>query len=257
MGSPRKTLVAGLAEGGAVSPACTEESKLTPNRLGVVRGQRGLGDRYFSPTDRYHVRTGRGKRHRRKWKKPSLLVGVGHSEIARGDEDRHALLRRSVIELVEISDRRGSVKCLLGGAKAVGPDVSDVVGERPCLGVLYVLKTLDALGLRYRNHDQRDVGARGHGVCPLDVKRRLVCPTELVADVLVVNANRAGQVVVVEHDVPLGLVDHERRRGWQAVSRVKCCEVLPDRRAAERVKDDDGLPGAVMMGRVLRHEVVL
>ena len=135
-------------------------------------------------------------------------------------------------------DRGAAGEGLLGGAEALADHVAEVVLEHVLLGRDDLREAVHALGLRHRGLDQQDAGARCDRVRVLHVQRGLPRPADHVGVARVVGG------------YPARGVDHgELRRCGQAEGPVEHAQVVPDRRRAERVDDDDrGAPAGHAAG---------
>ncbi len=251
------------AAGHAVAAA--EDEALVPQRFGVgARGdevQRVQARRRQLPSEhqlraahRRDQRADRREADRGRRQDGALLVLLGRATVAlvaRRGEERVALVDAVLVGLVErlhLVQRRAAER-LLGEPEALREDGAGRVGvDRQLHGLEQVGEALDAQRFRRRSGEQHDVRERRHGVCPLDVERRLDRPARGRA--------RAGDAVrprarVVRCGVaqrsPLGEVGIRQGREEGVVEEL---QVLRGRRIAVRVDEDDGLALAHQAGGV-------
>ena len=131
--------------------------------------------------------------------------------------------------------------------------VDDVVLRRHDLR-----EPVDALGLRHRGLDQKDVGLRGHHVRPLDVEARLVGPAVVVGAQI-----RAGRAVHLDVQFeglvvigPSGVITWKEGGLGRPILRVEGLQVGGDGRGAEGIDDDDRLALALDPPGEQRGQVV-
>ena len=98
------------------------------------------------------------------------------SEVAGGTQNCDPIGGGRYEGVAELHERRRATEGLFGRREALRDDCREVVVDDVLLGVHHVREALHAERLCGRGGHEQDVGAGGHRMCGLDIKRDLERP---------------------------------------------------------------------------------